>query len=170
MKCKQIQDQLSSYLENELSSQNKAFVEHHLKICQECSSLYIYLKEIRFSMESFPEIDVSENLSRRLYVIPKKSMEKKKKRFIRFDFLTTPSLQPVFAAASILMILVSLYTVYPDRAGLNRTVDRQLHLGYNKIEKLYARAESFTSSLGEHKDNILYSLKNLNLFGGGKEK
>lgn len=170
MKCKQIQDMLSSYLENELSSPDRAIVEHHLKTCQECSSLYIYLKEIRFSLESFPEVDVSENLSRRLYVIPKKSMGKKKKRFMRLDFLTIPSLQPVFAAASILMILVSLYTVYPDKASLNRTVDRQLHLGYNKIEKLYARAESFTSSLGEHKDNILYSLKNLNLFRGGKEK
>ncbi len=170
MKCKQIQDLLSSYLENELSSHDRAVVEHHLKTCKECSSLYIYLKETRFSLESFPEVDVSENLSGRLYMIHKKSMEKKKKRFMRLDFLTMPSLQPVFAAASILMILVSLYTVYPDQAGLNRTVDRQLHLGYNKIEKLYAQAESLTSSLGEHKDNILYSLKNLNLFGGGKEK
>jgi len=170
MKCNKIRDLLSSYLENELPSEKKSLVRDHLNSCRKCSSLFVSLKEAKTSLSSFSEVDISNDLTHRLYAIPLETTLKIKPRSRYFDFLFRPSLQPVFAALSIIMILFSLYTIYPDRAGINRIVNRQLHIGYNKIDKIFAEAESFTSSLGEHKDNILYSLKNKNPFGGEKGK
>jgi len=165
MKCEKIEELLSPYIEDDLSSEEKKAVEDHLKTCQSCSDFLSFIKEGQESLADFPQLEVSENLLDRLYAIPS---EKKKFRF-SLDFLLRPSLQPIFAAATILLIFVSFYFYHPDRKLINKSIDRQIHLGYSKIERMYAKAESFTDSLGAKKDNILVSLKNMNPFGGNED-
>lgn len=165
MRCEKIEELLSPYLEDELSQEEKEAVKDHLQTCESCAALLSFLKETRESLTGFPELEVSQNLLNRLSSIPSK-----KKRFrLSFDFLLQPSLQPVLAAASILLILVSFYLFNPDKKFINKSIDRRIHLGFSKVEKLYARAESFTDSLGEYKDNILVSLKNIKLFGESED-
>ncbi len=166
MKCEQILEQLSLYLDGELPADESKAVQKHLKTCPECAALFFSMKEMHASLSDFPEIEFSSHLKKKLYAVPGK---KEKKPFFRLDFLTRPALQPILGAASLLLILFSLYTTYPNRASLNKTVDRQLHLGIKKVEKLYAGAESITASLGQYKENVLYSLKNINVFGRGNE-
>jgi predicted anti-sigma-YlaC factor YlaD len=165
MKCEKIEELLSPYLENELSPEEKRLVEEHLESCKECRLLFSSLEEAQRSLSRFPELEVSERLSERLYSIPAK-----KKRFrLSFDFLLRPSLQPILAAATVLLTLISFYAFNPNRKAIDKSIDRQFHLGLNKVEKLYAKAESFTSNLGEYKDDILTSLKNIKIFGGTEE-
>lgn len=162
MKCERIEEILSPYLEDELSPEVKKEVEKHLKTCQDCSALLSFLRKARESLSDFPELELSENLLNRLYSIPRR-----KKGFrLSLDFLLRPSLQPVLAAATALLTLISFYVFNPDRDLINKAIDRQIHLGYSKVEKLYARAESFATGLGEYKDNILVSLKKIKLLGG----
>ncbi len=165
MKCEKIEELLSPYMEDELSLEEKKLVEEHLEGCKDCRLLLSSLEEERRALSDFPELELSERLLDRLGSIPVK-----KKRFrLSFDFLLNPSLQPVLTAATILLILISFYAFNPNRKAIDKSIDRQIHFGLNKVEKLYAKAESFTSSLGEYKDNILVSLKNMKIFGGTKE-
>jgi hypothetical protein len=117
------------------------------------------------SLSDFPEAEISHSLMNRLYSIP----SSKRKFRINLDFLVKPSLQPVFAAASIILILVSFYFFNPEKNKFDKAVSQHIHQGYSEIEKLYAKAESFTQSLGEHKDNLLVSIKNLNPLDRDKE-
>jgi len=157
MKCEHIEELLSPYLEDELSRKEKRAVEEHVKSCQSCSLLLSNLKEATESLVSLPELEVSQGLLNQLYSIPGK-----KKRFsLGLDFLLRPSVQPVLAVIAIVLTLVSFYFFNPNKKSFNRAVSRQLHLGYSQVGKLYAKAESFTASLGEYKDTILVSLKNI---------
>ena len=168
MKCEKIEKLLSPYLEDELSTEEKGAVAKHLKTCENCSLLFSLMKETRESLADIPELEVSESLLDRLHSIPSK-----KRRFKlslpTFDFLVRPSLQPVLTVATVVLIMVSFYFFGPNKSSIDKSISRQIHLGYSKIEKLYAKAESFTASLGEHKDNILVSLKNIKLLGGNED-
>ncbi len=162
MRCEFIEELLSPYLEDELDQEEKRAVKEHLETCKNCSLLFSYIRDTRESLTGFPEMEVSKNLLDRLYSIP----DKKKKFRLSFDFLFHPSLQPLLAAATILVMVVSFYSLSPDRNRINKSISRQVHLGYSKVGKLYARAETFVDTLGEHKDNIFVSIKNIKLFDG----
>ncbi len=165
MKCKEIEELLSPYLEDELNPEEKGAVAKHLKTCENCSLLFSLMKETQESLVDFPELEVSENLLDRLYSIPSKK-KKFKLRLPNFDFLVRPSLQPVLTVATIMLIMISFYFYGPNKSSIDKSISRKIHIGYSKIEKLYAKAESFTASLGEHKDNILVSIKNIKLLVG----
>jgi predicted anti-sigma-YlaC factor YlaD len=158
MKCKTVEELLSPYIEDELSIEEKKAVEKHIETCENCSFLFSSMGETLESLTEFPELSVSENLLDRIYAIP----SKKRRYNFSFDFLFRPSFQPILAAATILLTIISLYMFHPERNRVNKFVDRQIHLGYSKVGRLYAKAEFFATSLGEHKENILVSLNNIN--------
>ncbi len=166
MGCERIEELLSPYLEGELAKNDVQAVENHVLVCPSCAELMSLLKETAKSLSSFPELDVHENLREKLYDVPQK---KKRFRFV-FDFLLKPSLQPVMAAATVFCVIVSFYIFHPQRDAINRSIERQFHIGIGKVEKLYAEAESITRSLGEYKDNLLVSLKTLNPFRGDEDE
>jgi hypothetical protein len=168
MKCKKIEELLSPYLEDELSPEEKKAVAEHLKSCENCSLLFSYMKETKESLASIPELEVTESLLDRLYSIPTKK-KRFKLKLPNFDFLLRPSLQPVLTVATIVLIMVSFYFFGPSKSSIDKSISRQIHLGYGKIEKLYSKAESFTASLGEYKDDILVSIKNIKLFGENED-
>ncbi len=164
MGCEHIEELLSLFLEGELAHEERQSVESHIRDCPTCEELLSLLRETKESLSSFPELDVSESLTEKLYDVPVK-----KKRFgFVFDFLLKPSVQPIMAAVAVVCVLVSFYAFHPERAAINREIDRQFHIGISKVTKLYAEAESLTQSLGEYKDNFLVSLKNLNPFRGNE--
>lgn len=162
MKCEHIEELLSPYLEDELSPEDKRAVEEHVKSCESCSLLLSSLEKAKESLGSLPELEVSQGLLNRLYSIP----EKKKRFSLGLDFFLRPSLQPVLAVIAIVLTIVSFYFFNPNRKAFEREISRHLHLGYSQVGKLYAKAESFTVSLGEYKDTILVSLKKIS---GSKE-
>jgi hypothetical protein len=165
MECKNIEELLSPYLEDELTEQEREAVEAHLASCPTCAGILSFMKEARSTLSTFPELEVSQELVEKLYTLPRK-----KKRFsLVYDFLLRPSFQPIMAAATILLTVVSFYMFHPNRSAINDAIERQFHLGLSKIEKLYAEAESITQSLGEYKDSFLFSLNNLNPFKGNED-
>ena len=166
MDCERIEELLSSLLEGELSGSEKSLVERHLATCQACSSLYSALQETREALLGFPEVEVSESLISKLTAIP----EKKKKFSFSLDFVLKPSLQPVFATAAIFLTILSFYLFNPDKKYIDRTIDQKIHLGYSQVEKLYAKAGSWTDRLADYKNDVLGSLKNWKIFGGKKDE
>jgi anti-sigma factor RsiW len=165
VRCEQIEELLSPYIEDELTAEDRKAVDDHLRICPDCTSLLSLLQETTASLSEFPESEVSENLMAKLHAIP----QTRRKFKLSFDFLLKPSLQPILAAATVLMTLISFYTFHPDKANIDKTINRQFHQGYRTVGSLYSKVESFAASLGGHKDSLLDSLKNAKLFGRGEE-
>jgi len=165
MSCETIEELLSPYLDDELSPEEKKTVEDHLESCPSCSELLSFMRDTRASLADFPEIELSESLLGRIHAFPS---QRKKFRF-SLDFFPRPSLQPLLAAATIVMVMFSLYYFNPNKSSINKTINRQVNLGYSQMEKLYAKAESFSDNLGAYKNNLLISLKNINPFGGNED-
>lgn len=158
MKCEHIEELLSPYLEKELSQEQTQAVAGHLETCSGCRELLSLMQEVSLSLASFPEIEVSRELQSRLHALP----DKKSRFRLNLDFLIRPSLQPVMAAATVVLTVVSFYAFNPNRGDINKTVQRQFHTGYQKIGRLYAEAESFTNALAGQKDVFLDILKTKN--------
>jgi hypothetical protein len=103
MKCKHLEKLLSPYEEDELSRDDRRAVEEHVNTCKSCSLLLSSLKETMVSLVDFPELEVNKRLLNRLYAIP----EGKKRFSLGLDFFLRPSLQPILAAFTIVLTLVS---------------------------------------------------------------
>jgi predicted anti-sigma-YlaC factor YlaD len=158
MECKRIEALISPYLDGDLGSVEKASVETHLHDCTRCREMLALLREVSASLRNLPEVEISPDLQRRLLAIP----DRKRRFRFSLDFLVRPALQPVLAAATVFLTLVSFYAFSPQRDAINKSIERQFHLGYQTIGKLYTRAESFTSSLAGYKDNLVVTLQNKN--------
>ena len=161
-----VEDMLSAYLEGELDGPPKAVVEAHLASCPECTSLLEAMRDARDALASLPELEPPPDLLRKLYAIPER---KKKFRLVR-DFLLRPSLQPVFAGATGLMVFLSFLAFSPAGHSLRKSLDRQAHVGYGRIEKLYAWAGSIPDEIGARKESLLGSLRNVDILGRGGEE
>jgi hypothetical protein len=166
MRCERIEELLSSFLEGELSQAEKALVESHLVGCPDCAALLAVLSRTQKALADFPELKVSPGLQARLAAIP----ERKKKYSLTFDFVLKPALQPVFAAATIFMTLLSFYLFNPDKKNIDRAIDQKIHSGYSQVEKIYAKAGSFTDRLGDTAENVLISVKSWKVFGGNEDE
>ena len=165
MECKHIEDLFSLYLEGELDSKEKESVDLHMDSCPGCRELLSLIKETNEALGLLPEIEVSPQLKSRLYEIPVQ-----KKRFsFKLDVLLRPALQPVFAGATVFLMLISFYAFHPDRILINKTINREIHKGYSKIGQLYTQAESFAVSLFDQTDTLLDSLKNSKIFKGKED-
>jgi len=166
MDCERIEELLSSYLEGELSTADKDMVEAHLASCPDCAALLAVLGRAQKALAGFPKLEVSPRLHARLAAIP----ERKKKFSFSLDFLLKPSLQPVFAAATIFMTLLSFYLFNPDKKNIDRAIDLKIHSGYSQVEKLYAKAGSFTDRLGDTAETVYVSVKNWKVLSGNENE
>lgn len=158
MACDRIEGLLTAYVDGDLSAEEKTLVDDHVRVCADCASLLSFLRAATESLAVFPEVEPSQSLREMLYTIPRR----KKKFQLALDFLLKPSLQPIFAAATVFLIIFSFYMFNPDKNLIDKAVSRQFHRSYSRFEKLYARAGSFTDNLGAYADNVLVSLKKIN--------
>ncbi len=158
--CDRIEGLLAAYVDADLAPEEKDLVERHLEGCPSCAALADSLRSAGEAFAAFPEIEPSPALVTRLRAVPGR-------RRFRFslDFLLKPSLQPVFAVASIMAVAFSLYASSPDKKRIEQAVTRQLHRGYSTFEKLTAKAGAITDSLGAAADSLYASIKTLNPLG-----
>ncbi len=168
MTCETVEKLLPAYVEGELAAAEKNLVEEHLRSCPACSLLLADLEATCLTLRNFPELEISADLQAKLYAIPSMKKHLKFKLRLSLDFLVQPSLQPILAAATVLLVLFSFYFFNPSRPAIDRSIDRQLHLGYSQVEKLLARAGQLAGRLNAYKENILVSIKEWNLLGGGE--
>jgi len=155
MECERWEGRLAAYLEDELGGAERTAVEDHLQACPACRELLDLLRSVQVSLRSIPEVEPSPALQRRLAAVP----DRKKRLRFGFDLFLNPSLQPVLAAATVVLTLISFYAFSPRRSSINKSFERQIHLGYHKIAKLYTQAESLASSLAGYKDSLMVSLQ-----------
>jgi anti-sigma factor RsiW len=158
MTCDRIENLLAAYGDGDLGADDRALVEDHLRTCPGCAELLGLLKAASESLAAFPEVEPSPALRRKLQAIP----VRKKKFFALLQGALKPSLQPVFAAASAILVLMSLYLASPNKRHINATVVGLFHRGVGTVEKIYAQAETITDAVGGYAENVLVSLDKIN--------
>lgn len=160
MRCDSLQDLLSPYLDGELDPSARAEVEAHLAACPECAGLADRMRVALAAFASFPEVEPSPALRRRLMAIPDRS---RRRWSVDLGFLRRPVVQPFLAAVSGLLLLVSVYLVSPG--SVQRAVRQQFHRGISTIEKLYVQAGSLTDRLGDLANTTYAQAKAANPIG-----
>jgi hypothetical protein len=166
MTCERFEELLSAYLEGELSSEEKREMDGHLDLCPACAKLLSVFRQTQEALAGFPESEPGPALMAKLYAIP----EKRSLFKTVSDFVLRPSLQPVYAAFTVLFIALSFVFFHPQGHGIQKAIDRQIHLGYDQVEKLYAKAGSVTDELGSLKNTVVDSIKTLNPIKGQEDK
>jgi hypothetical protein len=166
MTCERFEELLSAYLEGELSGEERLEMDGHLTVCSSCAEFLSLFRETQGALAGFPELEPGPALMAKLYAISEK------RSFFKTisDFVLRPALQPVYAAFTVLFIALSFVFFRPQGRGIQRAIDRQLHLGYSQVEKLYAKAGSVTDELGSLKNTVVDSFKTLNPIKGQEDK
>jgi predicted anti-sigma-YlaC factor YlaD len=170
MTCERIEELLSAYLEGELGAVERGEVDSHLAACPACAGLLAGLRELTVAMAAFPEAEPSPSLMSRLYAIPGRNAEKKRRFRPVFDFLTRPALQPVYAAFTVLLVAMSFVLFHPEGQDIRKKIDVQFHRSVGTVEKLYAETGTLSGELGEFTGNVVKSFKSLDLLKGSEDK
>jgi anti-sigma factor RsiW len=170
MTHERIEELLSAYIEGELAAGEKAEVEAHLAGCAECAGLAALMRETLAAAAAFPEVEPSPELLAGLYAIPE--MRPAKKRLLQpvFDWLARPALQPVYAAATGLLIVLSFVLFHPEGRGIRKAIDVQFHRGIGTVEKLYADAGGLKGEIKAVSANVVKSFNTLGLLKGDEKK
>jgi anti-sigma factor RsiW len=159
MTCHKIEELLPLYAEEGLDAQDRQRVETHLAGCPDCRHLLACLKQTETGLARFPQLEVSPTLMARLQAIPSSAKKKIRPQTRARFFLAKPSLQPVLAGAFLLLVFAATLVFTPAGGRLLKSLDRQFHLGYSQVEKLYAKAESLADSLNSKKEEVIVALK-----------
>ncbi len=169
MTCERIEELLSAYLEGELAPGLRAEVEAHLGSCPECAELAAIMKKALEAAAGFPEFEPSAALLGRLYGIPEAKREKKRLFGQAFDWLARPALQPVYAALTALLMVVSFVAFHPEGRGIRKQINLRLHQGIGSVEKLYADAGSVKGDIKAFSANVVKSFNTLGLLKGDEK-
>lgn len=164
MTCDRLEEIISAYLEGELEAAERAAVEAHLKACPACAALLDSVGGAVAELADWPEVEPPPALLERLRAIPSARRPRPAGRLRPvLDWLLRPSLQPVYAAVSVLLLAVTFIAFSSQGQPVRKALDRGFHDGYGRIERLYAKAGSLTGELGGYKDDVLGALRELPL-------
>lgn len=164
MNAAHVEELLSAYLEGDLDADQIAEVKAHMALCPDCASLFDAIGGAREALAALPGIDPPSGLLRKLYAVP----ERRKFRLVP-DFLLRPSLQPVFAGVTGLLVFISFLMFSPDGRSFQKNILRQVHAGYSKAGKLYAQAGAVTDEIAAYKNTLLVSLREAPLLKQSEE-
>lgn len=170
MTCERIEERLSAYLEGELAPAERAAFEAHLAACPGCAGLAVVMRNAMAAAAAFPEIEPSPALYARLYAIPEEKREKR--RLVRpvFEWLARPALQPVYAALTAFIAVLSFVLFHPEGQGIRKKIDIELHRGLGTVEKLYADAGTIKGEVGTIAGNMIKSFDALGISRPNEKK
>lgn len=143
MDCKRVEDLISEYIENVLSSELNKEITSHLKQCPSCRTLK---EKVESLINLSPELEeeVPFFLKNRLYNITE-TAEEKPGRTIYLKW----------AAAMVGTVILFLNLFY--FTNIFPPANRALHLMVSNIEKFAVETSAFLERVKESKGNILFS-------------
>ena len=116
MECSDIQQRLSAYIEDIISSEEKGLIEEHLKSCQQCNESLGDLKKTLEYVQNLEEIEPPPWLKQKVVARVRSEAEAKRGIFQRLFYPLHIKL-PIEALAAILIAITTVYifkTVQPE--------------------------------------------------------
>jgi len=170
MTCERIEELLSAYLERELAAAEKAEFEAHLAACPGCAELAGLMRKALAAAASFPKVEPSPALYARLYAIPEEKRAKRRLARPVFEWLARPALQPVYAALTAFIAVLTFVLFHPEGQAVRKKIDVGLHRGFGTVEKLYADAGTIKGEVGLLARNVVKSFDALGLSRANENK
>lgn len=146
MECSDIQEKLSAYLEGIVPSEEKIFINEHLKECQQCNESLADLKKTLEYVQSLEEIEPPPWLTQKVMRSVRLEAEAKRGIFQRL-FHPLHIKLPIEALATILIAVATIYlfkTIQPE-------MDRAKEPPAETITRMLVQEKEKTSTLDEAK-------------------
>lgn len=147
-KCKDIENLLSAYLENELAAADAARVAEHLASCRHCLDLKEKMEEIMLRMADLQE-EVPFFLKNRLFNIPEISEKESTAKIIFF---------PKWLAAAVGTVILFLNLFY--FTNIFPSVNREMHALVGSVETFVVRTGGWLEKIKESKNLFLFTFFN----------
>ena len=112
MKCEQAEELISALIDNELSGPERSSIEGHLKDCPKCQRTYdwgrVLNREIRTASASVvAPVDLRQRILSDQHTMTKEAQSSKGRS--KLIFRLQPILRPAFAAALIVILVISIF-------------------------------------------------------------
>gem|GEM_PF-3258205 len=120
MSCEELSEELSAYLDGELSSQERAALEAHLERCPRCREELASLRAVSTLVASLPQVEPSEQFRRALN---REISAHRPRRWLRPLPIFAGDLIPGLAVAALLLIAVTVAFVIPRLTSPRRETE-----------------------------------------------
>jgi predicted anti-sigma-YlaC factor YlaD len=142
MDCKIFEENLSKFIENELSKGMQKEISIHLKQCDRCKKLKEKVENI---MYLYPELeeDIPFFLKNRLYNI----YDSRKEAYVKAGYIRW-----IAATIGTVVLFLNLFyftNIYPS-------ANRVLHMAVAEVEKFVVETGAFFEKIKESKNNFLF--------------
>jgi hypothetical protein len=114
MECRNIQEKLSAYIDDILSSQEKALVKEHLKSCGECTAVLADLRRTVEYLKGLETVEPPAWMAQKIMTRVRAEARPKKSLFQKLFYPLHIKL-PIEAVATVLVVGLALY-IYRDIA------------------------------------------------------
>lgn len=146
MECSDIQEKLSAYLEGSVPSEEKVFIDEHIKECQQCNESLADLKKTLEYVQGLEEIEPPSWLTQKVMTSVRLEAEARRGMFQRL-FHPLHIKLPIEALAT---ILVAVATIYLFKA-IQPEMDRAKEPPVKTRTRMLAQEKEKTSALDEVK-------------------
>ncbi|MCP4218873.1 MAG: zf-HC2 domain-containing protein [bacterium] len=146
MDCKQVEDLLSEYIENELSPEVYKEVTVHMERCLSCSVIKRQMEEMLYSFSDLEE-EVPFFLRNRLFCVPESQ-----ENIVRIE---EPQGYLKWVAAIIGIFALFLNVFY--HSNIFPPANRMLHTVVSEIKVLAVQGEAFYEKVKESKSVLFFS-------------
>ncbi len=162
MKCNKAKKMISEFIDENLDPRENLALKSHLEDCSDCRKIFEDFKKIRSEAESLGKFSPSgQSWSRILEGVKEEKLIPVKGKRERPSFLTTlPKLQPVYAAALLLVIVIGAVSIgiwYGTRSSTLPILDRQ-QATYAKLEEA---EHHYTKAIEALRDVMITRAKDL---------
>ena len=120
MECKDIQENLSAYLEGVVSSEDRKFINEHLSSCQQCSGALEDMKKTGELLQNLEEIEPPPWLTKKIMSQVREESEHKEGIFHKLFYpLHIKIPMEAFATLIVVVMVLSIYkTIEPDMKAI----------------------------------------------------
>jgi anti-sigma factor RsiW len=133
MECSDVQEKLSAYVDGMVSSEEKMFIDEHLKVCQKCNDSLAALKKTLQYVRDLEEVEPPPWLVQKVMARVREEAEQRR-GMLAWLFYPLHIKLPIEAIA---VILIAITTVY-----VFRTVQPEMKLAKAPLEEVRTRTYS----------------------------
>ncbi|OQB73730.1 MAG: hypothetical protein BWX89_00829 [candidate division TA06 bacterium ADurb.Bin131] len=161
MKCEQVKEILSEYLEGIVSEEQKKQIQKHLDICKDCSEYLLLLKNTVNLVNNLPEVCVPPGLAS---AVMEKIQEKQKRKTRIIPYLTG------IAFVEVILLFVIIPLKKPYQTEITQKIQQKPSQQVQKIENNLIEKEKKETTIAYQKKSKVAQVPLEKLETGSLEK
>ena len=112
MKCQEVQELLSAYIDSELSAGQKDCLEAHLNSCESCAVMFQELLLVKKAVSNMKRREAPEPLKDRIEKLSEQIHAKRKNKFVEFILRVHPVASAASAAAVFILVTSAFFLFF----------------------------------------------------------